>query len=110
MNELLKIVCLLIVWAHLGRSVYQHVNIDDDQYNVDENQDENGEEYSLHEFVVPKVELVEVPCELSFEGGRVCDCDFSSKVSTHYSQNYAQAKRILKQILCTLSKSKKSLL
>lgn len=97
MNELLKIVCLLIVWANLARSVYQHVDIDNDQYNVDENQDENGEEYSLHEFVVPKVEL-EAPCEFSFDGGRVCDCDFSSQVSPHFNQ----AKGIQKQIFCTL--------
>lgn len=82
MFELLKIVCLLIVWAHLTRSVYHHVDIDDEQYNGDKDRDQNGVDNVLHEFVVPEVEL-EVPCEFSFEGGRVCDCDFSSQVSTN---------------------------
>lgn len=76
MNELLKIVYLLIiVCVHLSRSV----NNDDDRYSADEDRDQNGEENILHEFAVPEVEL-EVPCVFSFEGGRVCDCDFSSRV------------------------------
>lgn len=81
MNELLKIVGLLIVcWVQLGRSVYHNVDIDDDRYSANEDRDPNGDENIVHEFVVPEVEL-EISCAFSFEGGRVCDCDFSSRVS-----------------------------
>lgn len=106
MNELLKIVYLLIVWVHLGRSVYQQVDVDDVRYSADEDQDQNSEVNIFQEFVVPEVEL-EVPCEFSFDGGRVCDCNFSSKVSTKFyttQPNSATPPQVFYYIcMCTLN-------